>query len=296
MSNGYFLEKSGFKIKKMLEGIYKSGQGRPFNKVYYVVMSKVMDEVSFRRWKHIGNKATVIRIADEKSYQKALKAVKKDLSVFYFMDGLHRSGAFPMGHPLRDYYVETYRPIGHFRDGYVMGVDPGTIAGLSLTRVKDGKLLKLWSGNNYEMKMQMLDFATSQNAPVFVVLEDVSADATNFVAAQKLRSMKLNAVCNMSRSSGMVAGFSREWRNFLEYHSIRHYCLPPSHRTNVEVRLSKNIMDNTSYAAQAVRQLEYPTKVSAPVFDLLTSWTGRSNEHNRDAALGAHFYLKKHLF
>lgn len=189
-----------------------------------------------------------------------------------------------------------------------IGIDPGATTGIATYH--RGAITALQSGSHSQMLLQVLEVSRSIGGLLTVVLEDVHADKTNFVAAAFIRGMMespalmkkipnekarmaycINAACKRSRDSGMTAGYALDWKAFFEQHGIAYATLAPSSRDNAEAVLAK--LPTGINPTQVIVQLKAPTKLTAPQFKALTGCQLTSNEHNRDAGTLAWWYARE---
>ena len=192
----------------------------------------------------------------------------------------------------------------------IIGIDPGSETGLAF--YCDGKIVKLESGSHSGMLFKVYEAFETENIALNVILEDVHADSTNFVAATFIKGMMnnpelkkqipneknrmaycINAACKRSRDSGMAAGLANDWKVFLEMKRIPYATMAPSKRDNAETlfnRLGKAIPKDLN---GLIRTLTAPTKLNQKQFNDLTGWTKGSNEHARDAGTLAWWYAKQ---
>lgn len=194
-----------------------------------------------------------------------------------------------------------------------IGIDPGSNDNTGIAVMQPGKIVAVKSGHHFEMMDFVRGILTAFAAPVFVVLEDVHQDKTNFVAAQFIKQMMnspelkkkmpnehqrkaycINAACKRSRDSGMVAGLSADWKHFLDSHKVGYHCIAPSERDNAATTLSKPGKPMAAKVLDAIiAQLKAPTKLTAQQFTTLTGYNGATNEHTRDAGSLVWWYAKQ---
>lgn len=192
----------------------------------------------------------------------------------------------------------------------IIGIDPGTVTGVAY--FFNGKIISLESGVHSEMLFKVYETFESENVRLSVILEDVHADTTNFVANQFIRSMMnspalkqqfpneinrmsycINAACKRSRDSGMTAGLANDWKVFLEMKRIPFETLAPSKRDNAETLFQKFGKAKPGNEIDIIKSLTAPTKLNQKQFNDLTGWQKGSNEHTRDAGTLAWWYAKQ---
>lgn len=190
-----------------------------------------------------------------------------------------------------------------------IGIDPGSNTGIAIYEA--GGITQMRSGAHCEMLLQVYGLAQTEGLLIEVILEDVHADSTNFVAAQFIAKMMktpaiikqipndkarmsycINAACKRSRDSGMAAGLSADWKAFLDSNRIPYSTLAPSERDNAETLFKKAGKANINPNA-VIRSLIAPTKLNAAQFKALTGYAGSTNEHTRDAGTLVWWYAKQ---
>ncbi len=191
-----------------------------------------------------------------------------------------------------------------------IGIDPGKETGLSF--LMDSKIVELHSGSHSEMLFKVYEVFETENVILKVILEDVHADTTNFVASKFIREMMnnpalkkeisneknrmsycINAACKRSRDSGMAAGLANDWKVFLEMKRIPFETLAPSKRDNAETLFERMGKAKPTNEINLIKSLTAPTKLNQKQFNDLTGWQKGSNEHTRDAGTLAWWYVKQ---
>lgn len=189
-----------------------------------------------------------------------------------------------------------------------IGIDPGTTTGIAIYH--RGGITSLQSGSHSQMLLHVLEVSQRIGSLLTVILEDVHADKTNFVASQFIRGMManpalikklpnekarkaycINAACKRSRDSGMTAGYALDWKAFFSQHGIAYATLAPSMRDNAESILAK--LPKGINPTPVIAKLKAPTKLTASQFKALTGCQLPSNEHNRDAGTLAWWYARE---
>lgn len=189
-----------------------------------------------------------------------------------------------------------------------IGIDPGVTTGIAV--YNGGGITALQSGSHSQMLLAVIDISRSNGNLLSIILEDVHADKTNFVAAQFIRQMManpalakkmpsekkrmaycINAACKRSRDSGMTAGFAMDWKALFAQQGITYATLAPSMRDNAAAILSK--LGKGINPAPVIARLRAPTKLNAGQFKTLTGCQLPSNEHTRDAATLVWWYAKE---
>lgn len=189
-----------------------------------------------------------------------------------------------------------------------IGIDPGATTGIAV--YNRGGITALQSGSHSQMLLAVIDISRSSGNLLSIILEDVHADKTNFVAAQFIRQMManpalakkmpsekkrmaycINAACKRSRDSGMTAGFAMDWKALFAQQGITYATLAPSMRDNAAAILSK--LGKGINPAPVIASLRAPTKLNSGQFKTLTGCQLPSNEHTRDAATLVWWYAKE---
>lgn len=203
-------------------------------------------------------------------------------------------------------------PLSAYECVYI-GIDPGSNDNTGIAVLQAAKIVAVKSGHHFEMMDFVRGIMSASSAPVFVALEDVHQDKTNFVASQFIKQMMnspelkkklpneqqrkaycINAACKRSRDSGMVAGLSADWKHFLDSHKVGYHCIAPSERDNAATTLSKPGKPMAAKVVDAIiAQLKAPTKLTAQQFAALTGYNGPTNEHTRDAGSLVWWYVKQ---
>lgn len=137
---------------------------------------------------------------------------------------------------------------------HVIGIDPGQKTGLA--RFEDGNLKYL-----YTLTPQAtLDMLASIPASALVVLEDSTLQSKVFIPHEH---MSRAAALKVARNIGEIDGLCRIIKGMCEANDIRVLSISPKDKGR---------------------------KQDATDFSALTGWGGRSNQHERDAALVAWRY------
>jgi hypothetical protein len=140
----------------------------------------------------------------------------------------------------------------------VIGIDPGASTGLGVWDTAARELLAVLSMEAQflaqDWLMQQFTAARAAGTDVLVVLEDARKSRMGRGGATYGQTNRLQGV-------GAVKRDSKVWAQFLTHHRIPFVALPPR------------------------RSL---TKWSADHFRAVTGWTGKTNNHGRDAACLVH--------
>lgn len=133
----------------------------------------------------------------------------------------------------------------------IIGIDPGQRTGVAVYR--DGALIELRT-----VSPDQIAGVLEELAPELVVFEDSRKQSAVFIRGTNARSM-----LKIARNVGEVDQLCRQ---------IEALC------------------DRMRIACVGVSPLRKGAKLSAARFREITGWTGRSNQHERDAAMCAYKY------
>jgi hypothetical protein len=126
-----------------------------------------------------------------------------------------------------------------------IGIDPGTHTGLAIFDVVQRELIEVTSGTIIECYHAVLEWTT--NTPHMIVIEDASK--------RKWFGKKSAA---KAQGAGSIKRDCKIWKEICEENNLTHRFVHP---------------------------IKGATKIDAGTFEKMTGWTGRTNEHGRDAGL-----------
>mgnify|MGYP000669291669 CR=1 FL=1 len=147
----------------------------------------------------------------------------------------------------------------------ICGIDPSYNDNNGVAYWDGEKLISLNSGSFDKMAADVLF-----HKPTAIVLEDSRLDkhihaamGAYAIAVKKSgRSAGIAAAAMTGRNVGKLDGACTRWEDFAKRNNIKiYYVRPSSRRKGTDLKLS------------------------APVFKKITGYEGRTNEHNRDAAM-----------
>lgn len=123
--------------------------------------------------------------------------------------------------------------------------------------------------------MESLINTMTADDQLMVVLEDPNLDSTTFRASSKpLNNMvKFRQEMQMAQDVGKNKGVANAIKDYLNSKKLNFVCVAPSQR--------KQVTNKTCSLAPYTM----PTKCSSEQFNSHTGYSGKTNEHGRDAAM-----------
>jgi hypothetical protein len=128
----------------------------------------------------------------------------------------------------------------------ILSIDPGVHTGFAAWCTDSRKLLDVACYKAVEAEIKVLQYCC-QYDDVLLLFEDA-----------RKRTWYGNKGAESLQGAGSVKRDSQRWQEFCEYHGIKYRAMPPQRGA---------------------------TKWDSERFAKVTGWTGRTNEHGRDAAM-----------
>lgn len=162
---------------------------------------------------------------------------------------------------------------------YLVGIDPSiTTCGIAIWGVHDRRLLWLDTTDICGCIRFLQSIPVMERSRWGFVLEDPNCQQTTFAihGGEKMTNAR---AASLGQDAGRVMAAAQGIEQTIKWLRLDYTRVNPSNRTCVRTIVSNKTVYLKPNAAHYL-----PTKTDATYFEAVTGWTGRSNEHERDAA------------
>lgn len=128
---------------------------------------------------------------------------------------------------------------------FIIGIDPGVNTGIAIWNNKDKKLIEVVTVKIHEA----MDIVFGYSGIISVIVRFEDARQRKWFGKSGREQLQ---------GAGSIKRDCQIWEDFMKHHEIKFEAVPPKNNK---------------------------TKLSSEYFKKITGWTGRTNEHGRDAAM-----------